>query len=59
MDMLKNWMTTVPGVLALLTVLWNSWQTKSVNWEDLQGALVAIGLIAAKDWNVTGGSRKL
>lgn len=59
MDMLKNWWTTVPGILALLTVLWNAWQTKSVNWQDLQEALVAIGLIAAKDWNVTGGSRKL
>lgn len=56
MTILKNWMTTIPGILALLTVLWNAWQTKSVNWEDLQGALVAIGLIAAKDWNVTGGS---
>jgi hypothetical protein len=56
--MLKNWMTTVPGVLALLTVLWNAWQTKSINWEDLQSALVALGLIAAKDWNVTGGDRQ-
>jgi len=55
--MTKNWMTTIPGILALMTVLWNAWQTKSVNWEDLQGALVAIGLIAAKDWNVTGGTR--
>ena len=55
--MMKNWMTTVPGVLALMTVLWNAWQTKHINWEDLQGALVAVGLIAAKDWNVTGGDR--
>lgn len=55
--MLMNWMTTIPGVLALLTVLWNAWQTKTVNWEDLQGALVAIGLIAAKDWDVQGGTR--
>lgn len=55
--MMKNWMTTVPGVLALLTVLWNAWQTKHINWEDLQGALVAVGLIAAKDWNVTGGDK--
>lgn len=54
---LANWMTTVPGVLALATVLWHAWQTKSVNWEELQAALVAVGLIAAKDWNVTGGSR--
>jgi hypothetical protein len=55
--MLTNWMTTVPGVLALMTVLWNAWQTKTINWEDLQGALVALGLLAAKDWNVTGGSK--
>ena len=55
--MLTNWMTTVPGVLALMTVLWNAWQTKTINWEDLKGALVALGLLAAKDWNVTGGSK--
>lgn len=57
--MISNWMTTIPGILALATVLWNAWQTKSVNWQDLQEALVAIGLIAAKDWNVTGGNRNL
>jgi len=55
--MLTNWMTTIPGVLALLSVLWDAYQTKSVNWADLQTALVGLGLIAAKDWNVTGGSR--
>lgn len=55
--MLSNYLTTVPGILALVTVLWNAWQTKTVNWEDLQGALVAIGLIAAKDFNVVGGTR--
>ena len=55
--MLKNWMTTVPGVLALLGVLWNAWQTKTINFTDLQGALIGVGLIAAKDWNVTGGDK--
>ena len=55
--MMTNWMTTIPGILTLLGVIWNAWQTKTVNWEDLQGALVAIGLIAAKDFNVTGGSK--
>ena len=55
--MLVNWMTTIPGILGLLSVLWNAWQTKTVNWADLQEALVSIGLIAAKDFNVTGGSR--
>jgi len=57
--MLINWMTTIPGVLALLSVLWNTWQTKTLNWEELQAALIAVGLIAAKDFNVTGGTRDL
>lgn len=56
--MMKNWMTTIPGVLALLSVLWDAWQTKTLNFADLQGALIGIGLIAAKDWNVTGGDRQ-
>lgn len=55
--MLQNWMTTIPGVLALVTVLWNAWTTKTINWVDLQTALVGIGLIGAKDFNVTGGTR--
>ena len=55
--MITNWMTTIPGVLALLSVLWHAWQSKTVNWEDLQNALVGLGLVAAKDWNVTGGDK--
>jgi len=50
-------MTTIPGVIALASVLWHAWQTKSLNWEDLQSALVGLGLVAAKDWNVTGGTK--
>jgi len=53
---MKNWMTTIPGILALVTVIWNAWQTKTVNWVDLQTALVGIGLIGAKDYRVTGGT---
>lgn len=55
--MLTNWMTTVPGVLLLARVLWDAWSTKTVNWADLQNALIAIGLVAAKDFNVTGGTK--
>ncbi len=55
--MFKNWMTTLPGILTLMTVLAHAWQTKEVNWSDLQNALVAVGLVAAKDWNVTGGTK--
>ena len=51
---MKNWMTTIPGIFTLLGVIWNAWQTKTINVGDLQAALVGIGLIAAKDFNVTG-----
>ena len=55
--MLTNWKTTIPGIFALATGLWNCWQTKTVDWNSLQTALVGLGLVAAKDWNVTGGSK--
>lgn len=55
--MMKNWMTTIPGIITLIGVIFNAWQTKTVNWADLQGALVGLGLIAAKDFNVTGGTK--
>lgn len=55
--MLANWMTTIPGIGALLVVLFNAWTTKTLHWEDLQTALVALGLIGAKDFNVTGRTR--
>jgi hypothetical protein len=45
--MIKNWMTTIPGVLTLVGVLFNAWQTKTIDWPSLQAALrarrVAIG----------------
>lgn len=55
--MMTNWMTTVPGIMTLLFVLWNAWQTKTINVSDLQTALVGIGLVAAKDFNITGGTK--
>lgn len=56
--LMKNWMTTVPGILTLVGVIWNAWQTKTINVEDMQAALIGVGLVAAKDYNVTGGKRK-
>lgn len=56
--MLMNWKTSLPGILALLTVAWNAYQTKTVSWLDLQGALIGVGLIGAKDWDVTGGNKQ-
>lgn len=52
--LLANWKTSIPGIIALVTVAWNAWQTKTVSWVDLQAALVGVGLIAAKDFNVVG-----
>jgi hypothetical protein len=56
--MLTNWKTTLPGILALLTVAWNAYQTKTINWVEVQAALIGIGLISAKDWDVKGGHRE-
>lgn len=55
--LLHNPYTSISGILALASVLWHAWQTKTLNWEDLQSALVGLGLLAAKDWNVTGGTK--
>lgn len=52
--LMTNFLTTIPGVISLLIVAWNAWQTKTLNVEDLRQALVGVGLIFAKDFNVTG-----
>lgn len=56
--MLMNWKTTLPGIIALMMVLWNAWQTKTINVNEVIQALIGVGLIGAKDWNVTGGNRQ-
>ena len=56
-SILSNWMTTIPGFLTLITVLFNIWQTKTIDWPELQRAMLGVGLIFAKDFNVTGGTR--
>jgi len=57
--MLTSWKTTIPGILALLAVVWNAYQTKTINVDDVIAALVGVGLVQAKDWNVTGGDKRL
>lgn len=51
---LANWMTTVPGIVTLVVAIWNMWQTKTIDVELLRQALVGVGLIVAKDFNVVG-----
>jgi hypothetical protein len=53
-SLVTNWKTTIPGVITLIGVLFNIWQTKTIDWSTLQNALIAVGLVAAKDFNVTG-----
>lgn len=54
-----NWMTTIPGIIQLASVVYHAWQTKTLDWDALQNALVGVGLIAAKDFNVTGGNKSV
>mgnify|MGYP003352800277 CR=1 FL=1 len=51
---LVNWKTTLPGVITLIGVVYQAWTTKTVDWQSLQAALVGIGLISAKDFDVIG-----
>jgi hypothetical protein len=50
----RNLLTTIPGILTLLTVGFQAWQTKTLDWPALQNALVGVGLVFAKDFNVVG-----
>ena len=54
MGVFKNLLTTSPGILALVTVGIQAWQTKTLDWPALQNALVGVGLVFAKDFNVVG-----
>jgi hypothetical protein len=54
MGIFKNLLTTIPGILTLLSVAYQSWQTKTIDWPAMQNALVGVGLVFAKDYNVVG-----
>lgn len=55
---LKNWYTTIPGILIALNVAWRVYQTKTITHDDIIEVLGGFGLIGAKDFNVTGGDRR-
>lgn len=50
---MASWKTTITGLILLSSVLWDAYQSKTLSWPDLQNALVALGLLAAKDFNVS------
>lgn len=51
---MKNWKTTMMGIFGLLTIVAKVATTKMVGPEDFAAATTSIGLIFAKDNNVTG-----
>jgi len=57
--MTKNWKTTAAGVLVALLALatYFGWLTEEQGM-SITSVLTALGLIAAKDNNVTGGNIK-
>jgi hypothetical protein len=56
-SLLKNWKTTLAGLIGILTMVGTS---TGVISKEVAGAIVTIatslGLLAAKDGNVTGGT---
>lgn len=54
---MKSWITTLAGAVVITTALVGVIVGK-MNWEQAGPIIVAgIGLVAAKDFNVTGGTK--
>ncbi len=57
--MIKNWKTTLAGVAAILSVVTKIVTIGAIDWQtDAPAILAGIGLITAKDSNVTGGTTR-
>lgn len=57
-DFSINWKTTGTGIGAIATAVISMWTTKSVSPDSIMAIFAGLGLIFAKDGNVTGGSVK-
>lgn len=55
---MKNWKTSVTGILAIIGAVWHAYTTGTVGGEDIATVLTGVGLIFAKDLNVTGGTKQ-
>lgn len=54
---MRNWKTTIAGVMALLAVASNAYTKGHLDFAtDGPAIMAAIGLLVAKDHNVSGGS---
>ena len=52
----NNPITNAIGLMNLAMVLLQAYQTKAVDWDTLQQALISVGFFFAKDFNITGGT---
>ena len=50
-DILKNWKTTLVGLCILGYAGFQAWETKTVNLNEILGALIGAGFILGKDAN--------
>lgn len=53
---ITNWKTTGTGILGIVGIIWKIVTTKTMGPEDITGIMTSVGLILAKDSNVTGGT---
>lgn len=50
----RNWKTGIVGLGLLVVAVGHSFQTGTINMNDFMAVLAALGLVAAKDGNVSG-----
>jgi hypothetical protein len=54
---MRNWKTTIAGVAALLAIISKAVTSGHLEFStDVPAAIAAVGLLFAKDHNVTGGT---
>ncbi len=49
--------TSMFGTAGMLLTLWHMYETKTIDLDALKSMAISAGLVWAKDWNFTGGSR--
>ena len=56
--MMNNWKTTLAGIASLVTVAFSFVNNGNVSGTDIAAITAALGLLFAKDHNVTGGTKQ-
>jgi len=55
---MKNWITTITGICTLILSAIHVINTGNVTPETIATVTAGVGLIGAKDFNVTGGTKQ-